>query len=287
MKKLFVLALSALLAVSLCAIFVNAAETNVAKGKTYTYTGAYTDTNGVALYPDKGGVLTDGTAAKAETDLGYDKACWVGMNTNAKNLTDSKKFEIVVDLGSSVSGLTKFTVNTQTCAGGVTAPKEVEIQVSADNKTFTSAGKTTNATKIYNGSKGDDASKDYGIYEYAISTTSQTAKYVKYVITFSTSWCFVSEVAAITGAEPATSTPGTSSVAQSVASSTAASSTAASSTAASKATASSAAPSNAASTAASSEGGDGLSTGAIIGIAAAAVVVIGVIVFVVVKKKKD
>jgi cobalamin biosynthesis Mg chelatase CobN len=308
MKKLIVLALSALLAVSLCAIFVSAEETNVALGKTYTYTGAL-EANGKVQYPDDGNKeLTDGVYGKVEGDVNYPAAMWVGMNQGGKDVVaNSKTTEITVNLGKSVSGITKFTLNAlHSGAEGIVAPAEVKVSVSADGSTYKDVG-TMTSKKTVAKPGNDDKSKDNGIYDFTLSSAEQTAQYIKYTIKLNGAWAFISEVGAYTGAAANTSTPAnntsseqaatssaassaaaSSAVASSAASSAAASSAANSSKAASSAAASSAANSSkaASSTTASSESSEGLGTPAIIGIVAGAVVVIGVVVFLILKKKK-
>lgn len=289
MKRLFVLVLSALLTISLCAVFASAAETNVAAGKTYTYTGAYTDpSSGQVSWPDTDNKeLTDGIFASKDTDVSYGLAMWVGMNQNGAGVVpNSGTVEIVVDLGSTVSGITKFTMNTLQMGGpAIGAPKEVKVSVSTDNQNFTNVGNMTITKTIAKPGEGDKG-KDDGIYDCTLSSTEKSARYVKFTAKLSSAWLFVSEVGVYTGApaaskDPINSSEATSSKAESKANSAAESSkpgTAASSTAASKAASSIASESK------TSEN-NGLSTGAIIGIVGV-VVVAGIVVAVIVAGKK-
>ena len=290
MKKLSVFVLTALLAVSLFAVFANAEEQNVALGKSYTYTGAYTDPNsGNVLYPDTDNKeLTDGIAASKDADVAYGVDLWVGMNQGGAGVVpNSGTVEIVVDLGSSVSGITKFTLNTLHLAGpAIKRPSEVTISVSTDNQNFSNVGKMT-SNQVVSKPGADDNSKEDGIYEFTLSSTEKTARYVKYTIKLGGAWCFVSEVGVYTGA-PAASKDPIGETSSEEATSSQAQSQAASAAESSKPQATSSAASSTASTTSAAESAEssGLSTGAIIGIVIGAVVVIGIVVAVIVVNKK-
>jgi len=290
MKRLFVLVLSALLTISLCAVFASAAETNVAAGKTYTYTGAYTDpSSGQVSWPDTDNKeLTDGIFASKDTDVSYGLAMWVGMNQNGAGVVpNSGTVEIVVDLGSTVSGITKFTMNTLQMGGpAIGAPKEVKVSVSTDNQNFTNVGNMTITKTIAKPGEGDKG-KDDGIYDCTLSSTEKSARYVKFTAKLSSAWLFVSEVGVYTGA-PAASKDPIGETSSEEATSSQAQSQAASAAESSKPQATSSAASSTASTTSAAESAESssLSTGAIIGIVIGAVVVIGIVVAVIVVNKK-
>ena len=212
MKKLIVFALAAILVVSLSAVFVSAAETNVAAGKSYTYTGQYTNPEtGQISYPDNASnsKLTDGVKGAAG-DITYNSQVWVGLNWKGEgadcadaNWTASTVAinSIVVDLGQVTDGLTRFALNTQECGSGINAPKTVEVQISDDNSSFTKLGNATGTMTI---SKNDAGNPTFGIYEYSYTASEEkSARYVKFVITHGGAWTFVSEVEVFKGGETA------------------------------------------------------------------------------------
>lgn len=291
MKKIIVFALAAILVVALSVPFVSAEATNVAKGKSYTVTGIYTDSKtGTVTYPDTGNKeLTDGVKGEL-ADINYASAIWVGLNTNATDTTDGAFNSITVDLGSVTSGLTTFSLYAEDCGSGIVVPKSVEVLLSSDGTNFTSIGSSTAGTKYVD--KADAANPSYAIYKFDIIVAATSAKFVKFTVEHGAAWAFVSEVEVLTDANavPNTSTPanseaaGTSSVTANDSSAAGTSSTTAATSSTTKATSSTVNNSSKASTA--SEDTSGLSTGAIIGIAAGAVVVLALVVFLVAKKKK-
>ena len=202
MKKLIVFALVAILVVSMSALFVNAAETNVAAGKSYTFTGAAENGD----YPDTGNKeLTDGVKG-ALSDIGYQSAIWTGLNwkgigavcaDTTWSATTIAINEIVVDLGSVTEGLTRFAVTTQDCGSGINKPKKIEVMISNDKTNFTSLGNTTSTKTV---DKANAEFPDYGIYEYSYTASAeQSARYVKFVVTHGNAWTFISEVEVFTG----------------------------------------------------------------------------------------
>ena len=85
MKKLLAIMLAARLVIPLGVVFTSAEESNIAAGKSYTFTGKYTDSNQVVLYPDSGdSELTDGTIGTKD-DIGYSPAIWTGLNWRGEN----------------------------------------------------------------------------------------------------------------------------------------------------------------------------------------------------------
>lgn len=204
MKKLIVLILTAMLIVSLSAVFVSAAETNVAAGKTYTYTGKSAD----GLYPDTGNKeLTDG-AVGTVADVNYKAELWVGLNWKGEGAKCEDTVwtentiavnEIVVDLGSVTSGITGFNLVSEACGSGIDVPRKVEVQISTDKSKFTTVG--TAKGKMFVDLK-DAANPTFGIYNYTLNASAeQSARYVKFIITHGVkgSWCFVSETQVFTG----------------------------------------------------------------------------------------
>jgi len=298
-KKLILFALAIFLIVSLSAMFVSAEETNVAAGKSYTYTGVHVDPDlNEVKYPDIGEKqLTDGEKG-VKDDITYRADVWVGMSWGGEGAysnssvwdanTTIAQNSIVVDLGSVTDDLTRFTLITQDCGSGIVRPKEVEVLISDDNSSFTSVGKVTasNATMIVD--KQDADNPEYGIYEYSYTASeAKSARYVKYTVTHGGGWLFVSEVEVYSGgetAEPTSEDPGDESEepGDESAESEESGDESVESEDESKESDESDEPS---SSAESEPDEDGLSTGAIAGIAAAALVVIGGIVYFVARKK--
>lgn len=277
MKKIIVFALVAILVVALSASFVSAAATNVASGKTYTYTGAL-DTQ----YPDSGNELTDGTTGTA-ADVGYGAALWLGLNLGGTGgNAAAKQNEIVLDLGSVTEGITDFKLVAEECTGGIFAPSNVEVLVSSDKTTFTSIG---DATQAFTVNKNDAANPTYGIYEYSLNSAETSARYVKFLITNGTgNWVFVSEVEVYTGGTAGTTSTTESEEASSAAESVDDSEPAASN--ASSATSSTADNSSKVTANESSEAEEGGMDPLVIAGIAVGVIAIIAIVVVVTKKKK-
>jgi hypothetical protein len=85
MKKIIAVVLTVLMIIPLGIVFSSAEATNIASGKTYEFTGAYTDGTGKLWYPDTDNKeLTDGIKSINMSDIGYSEATlplWVGINT--------------------------------------------------------------------------------------------------------------------------------------------------------------------------------------------------------------
>lgn len=137
MKKVITVILALSLIIPFGIFNISAVETNIAFGKSYTYTGTYVS-GGKIVYPDTDEKeLTDGVTGEKE-DIGFESPIWVGMNingVNAINYTNS----IVVDLEKVENKLTKFVLTTEACDGGITPPY-VEVLVSDDNMNYDEVG---------------------------------------------------------------------------------------------------------------------------------------------------
>ncbi|HAN20370.1 MAG: hypothetical protein A2Y15_08000 [Clostridiales bacterium GWF2_36_10] len=277
MKKFIVFALTAILIVSFSAVFVSAEATNVAAGKTYTYTGVMKDDAGNALYPDANNKLTDGVTGE-KADIGYGSPVWVGINSNSTDTVDGTN-TIIVDLGSVTEGITNFRFVAEEVVGpGIGKPLSVEVLVSTDNSEFTSVG-TAEGEILIDAEDATDVTN--GIYEFAIPAAGeQSAQYIKFIVTHDKSWVFVSEVEVYTGGEsgdPVSEDASEDASAVSEADSEDDTSPAA--------TDSVADDDSEAVSADESKAEDGMSTGVIIIIVAVAVVIIGGGIFIATKKK--
>lgn len=161
---------------------------NAALGKSYTANGLYPDTK-TATYPDEGGVtLTDGKDAAAS----YSDYGWVGFNSGSSELSgvSPKVGTIIVDLEEQVD-IASFALNVFDGLGdaGIKAPSYVEFFYSSDNSNWTSAGKVSTL-------KVQSAVKCLNSFELAASAPI-TARYVKAVFGFSSTWAFISEIKVI------------------------------------------------------------------------------------------
>ncbi|HBR30990.1 MAG TPA: hypothetical protein DD733_02790 [Clostridiales bacterium] len=214
MKKIISVIITLLLVIPVSIFYSSAQETNIALGKSYSYTGTYVD-EGVIMYPDTDRKeLTDGIKGDGD-DIGFVSPIWVGMNINGVN-SQYNSNEITVDLGSIQNKLIRFTLTAESCDGGISTPNSVEVMVSDDNKDFTSAGVAYSATRYkskdmsYSVSESSITSSifsdysdvseyyepsNYGIYTYSVVLDGAiSARYIKYVIHHGASWAFVSEV---------------------------------------------------------------------------------------------
>ena len=202
MKKIIAIILASLLVIPLGLVFVSAAETNIAAGKSYTFTGKYTNPEtGVVSYPDTDDKeLTDGVIGTKD-DVGYGSPIWVGLNWKGENtIVNTEKWDettisinsITVDLGSVKDKLTRFVVYAEDCGSGINKPKSVKIYISNDGTNFTSVG--TAAETLFVDAE-IAANPTFGIYAYTVALTAAVeARYVKYEITHGGAWTFVSEV---------------------------------------------------------------------------------------------
>jgi hypothetical protein len=207
MKKLTAIFVAALMIIPLSLVFSTAAETNIAQGMSYTFTGKYVDTNNKCWYPDDtGNQLTDGVVGSAKEDCSYSKDLWVGLNWHGegtecnsntwnKDTTISVNY-ITVDLAAVKSSLTKFVLFATQYTDGVDRPKIVEVQVSNDGTNYSSVGTAVEALAV----SAEVADKDYGIYTYTVTpSTAASARYVKFKITAKGPWTHVSEVQVFQG----------------------------------------------------------------------------------------
>ncbi len=202
MKKLILFVLATFLVISLSALFVSAEGTNIAVGKSYTYTGEYFNEDKNAIdYPDSTpGKLTDGVIAGAG-DVGYNSPLWIGLNQSGKDVVTGGEFpqnSIVLDLEEVQEELTKVVLYAQECDGGIVRPKQVEIFISDDDSTYTSIGKAAEERIV---DVGTDEKPDFGIYTYTlVPAESFSARYVKFTIDQG-AWAFVCEVEVYAGGE--------------------------------------------------------------------------------------
>lgn len=202
-KKIIAVFVAALLVIPLFCIFTSAAETNIAQGKSYTFTGKYVDSNQKVLYPDASGKeLTDGVMGSTKEDCAYSKDIWVGLNWKGENTEcNSQSWNkdttisinyITVDLAAVKSSLTRFVLYATQYSDGVDKPKSVEVFVSSDGNNYNSVG-TATETKFVDAENSSNPT--YGIYAYTVApSTAASARYVKFKITHSGPWTHVSEV---------------------------------------------------------------------------------------------
>ena len=195
MRKIIAVVLTVLMIIPLGIVVSSAEATNVARGMTYEFTGAFTDSSsGKVLYPDiDNKQLTDGVKSETMDDFGYSPELWVGLNINGANADkDNSLNYIVVDLGEKKTNLTQFVVYTEEYKGpGILKPKSIEVFVSDDNSNFTSIGKIEEPVKTLDFPGTDNAAD--GLYKYVLNGNA-SGRYVKFLIHHGSNWCFVSEV---------------------------------------------------------------------------------------------
>lgn len=164
---------------------------NIALKKNYTYTGQCF-IGDVEQYPDdKTKKLTDGVSGQTN-DIGYNSPIWVGLHLWCGDLGKGVCNEIVVDLGSKASKLTKFAFISEICDSGIERPEQVEIYISDDNSVYTYAGIAEQNLIV---KSNYYTNPDYGIYAYSVSLSDPvSARYVKFKIKHTANWVFVSEV---------------------------------------------------------------------------------------------
>lgn len=151
---------------------------SVSYGKDYTLSATPN-----ATYPDTDGVeLTDGKDGNGSEGF---SPSWVGFNGKSS-------YDFIVDLGSSVSNMTKFSVNAlQLQSWGIQLPKEVVVYVSNDKTNWTKAGTMTPESGILGATN-----KDGG---YTLETTLSngvSGRYVKFSVTPYATFIFIGEVSA-------------------------------------------------------------------------------------------
>jgi hypothetical protein len=213
MKKFIAILIAALMIIPLSTVFSTAAETNIAQGKSYTFTGKHVS-SGTTSYPDTTGKeLTDGVTGSKKEDCAYNKDHWVGLNWKGENTEctastwdDNNTLSvnyITVDLGAAKNSLKKFVLYATQYSDSVNKPKKVEVLVSSDNNTFTPVGTAVEARVV----DAEVAGKDnYGIYTYTVTpSAAASARYVKFKITAGGAWTHVSEVQVFQGEETNTS----------------------------------------------------------------------------------
>ena len=156
-------------------------DVNVAAGKAYTTNLAsnsnYADTDNKELTD---GLLGDATNTYAPTWAGYSEIAAAGGT-----------LEVIVDLGESMSGLRNFTVNAHhQPSWGIVLPTKITVYVSDDGNTWKEVAVAT---------VPEESLKS--IYPAAVNilaTASEdvSARYVKYVLTPTGEFIFISEVTA-------------------------------------------------------------------------------------------
>lgn len=171
---------------------------NLALGKKYTLTGIYQDETGKEYWGDSEAYkLTDGMTGGKE-DMAYVSPVWVGLNVNGKDTKKNNgKTTITVDLEKVEEEFQKATLYAlEGKSAGIGAPKSVEVCFSEDKMVFTSAIKLEQK-KIFSDENTDDKNS-YAIYEYSADwSEGMRARYVRFEITHSLNWAFVSEVQVI------------------------------------------------------------------------------------------
>ena len=182
MKKTLAMFLALAMVSALCGmLFVSAEDTNLAAGKSYTTTAIFT-TDGVQNWPDEDGItLTDGI--KAASDAGYADPSWVGFNKQSSDYDASEGgfgATTIIDLGAS-SDLSKIAFQAWGGDAGISVPYWMNLYVSADGETYTSAG--------YLEINTDAATAGVNAYEMDLDVTAQ---YVK-ICLYGYGWIFIDE----------------------------------------------------------------------------------------------
>lgn len=157
-------------------------DVNVAAGKTYT-----TNIESNSTYPDTDNrELTDGKLGDA---LNTYSPAWAGFNGVAIN--SGNTYDIIVDLGETMDGLGKFTVNAhQQHSWGIKVPCEIEVFVSENGATWTHAATATVPTEI------TESLYPGGHTFTATAENAVSGRYIKYALTPVSQFVFISEVTA-------------------------------------------------------------------------------------------
>lgn len=157
-------------------------DVNVAVGKSYTTNVASNPT-----YPDTDNKeLTDGTLGDA---VNTNSPTWAGFNGLA--VDSGETYDIIVDLGEKISGLRNFTVNAhQQHSWGITVPSKITVYVSDDGKTWKEVATATVPAETL------ESIYPAGVNILATATEDVSARYIKYSLTPSGAFVFVSEVTA-------------------------------------------------------------------------------------------
>lgn len=155
-------------------------DVNVAAGKTYTTNIASNTT-----YPDTDNKeLTDGKLGDATNT---NSPTWAGFN----GIATGAAYEVIVDLGESVDGLCKFSVNAhQQSSWGIKVPCVITIFVSEDGNSWTPAATTMVSPEITE-----------SLYAGAHTLTATASKevsgrYIRFALTPAGQFVFISEVMA-------------------------------------------------------------------------------------------
>ena len=155
---------------------------NVAGGKTYT-----TNIEANATYPDTDNKeLTDGNLGDATNTYA---TSWSGYN--GVEVGSGQTYDVIVDLGETMTGLSKFTVNAhQQHSWGIQVPGEVTVYVSNDGNTWTKVNFFTVPTEIV-----EDIMP--GSHTFTVAADKEvSARYVKYALTPAGQFIFIGEVTA-------------------------------------------------------------------------------------------
>jgi len=159
-----------------------AVDVNVAAGKNYT-----TNITSNATYPDTDNKeLTDGNIGDATNT---NSPTWAGFNGIAEN--SGETYDVIVDLGECMNGLSKFTVNAHQQHGwGIQVPFEIMVYVSDDGATWTKVEAITVPSEIVE----DIVPGSHTFTIQAPETVS--GRYVKYALKPAGKFVFISEVTA-------------------------------------------------------------------------------------------
>lgn len=157
-------------------------DVNVAAGKTYT-----TNIESNTSYPDTDyKELTDGNIGDA---VNTSSPTWAGFNGIALN--SGKTYDIIVDLGETIEGLSKFSVNAhQQQSWGIQVPGIIKIFVSEDGNSWTQVAIASAPAEIIS------TVVPGGHTFTATVTDGVSGRYVKYELTPTSQFVFISEVTA-------------------------------------------------------------------------------------------
>ncbi|MBE5950629.1 MAG: phosphodiester glycosidase family protein [Lachnospiraceae bacterium] len=154
-------------------------DVNVAAGKAYTTNIASNTT-----YPDTDNKeLTDGKLGDATNTY---SAAWAGFNG-----ISGGTYDVIVDLGESVDGLSRFSVNAhQQSSWGIKTPSFITVFVSEDGNTWTPAAATAVSPEI-------TESLYAGAHTLTANATKEVSgRYIKFALTPAGQFVFISEVMA-------------------------------------------------------------------------------------------
>ena len=149
---------------------------NVSYGKDYTLSASPN-----TEYPDTDSVeLTDGYYGDGDTLF---SPTWVGFNGESF-------YDIVVDLGATVSNMTKFSVNAlQLEIWGIQLPKEIVVYVSNDKTDWTEVGTMTPESDVL-GAQDNEGGNTLEIN----LTRGVSGRYVKFSMSQNRGFIFIGEV---------------------------------------------------------------------------------------------